>query len=122
MTGKPNTDFNKLNLECGLYAQIYKSTTFATKPLRSRTIGAIVLTSTGNAQGDHYFMSLITGHRFSQHQWTAVLMTNLFIRVEQMAAAENQPFIQASGLLVKWLPNNHFNDNEDPDYLDTPEV
>jgi hypothetical protein len=39
-----------------------------------------------------------------------------------MAATENQPFIQSTGLLVEWRPNDTFDDNDDTDYVYTPEV
>jgi hypothetical protein len=123
MTGKPNPDFNTMRLEFGSYVQIFEPTTFSTNTLRSRTTGAIALTATGNSQGDFNFMSLITGRRLSRHQWTAVPMTDAAIeRVEQMAASENQPWIQSTGLLVEWRPDNPFDDDDDPDYVYTPEV
>jgi hypothetical protein len=101
MTGKPNPDFHNIKIEFGLYEQIFEPTTFSTNTLRSRTTGAIALTATGNAQGDYFFMSFITGRRLSRHQWTAVPMTDDAIdRVEQMAAAEEQPWVQSTGLLV----------------------
>jgi hypothetical protein len=98
--------------------QIYEPTTFATNTLRSRTTGAIALTATGNVQGDFHFLSLVTGRRISRHQWTVVPMTDAAIsRVEQLAAAESQPWIQTSGLLVEWRPNDPFDDDDDPDYV-----
>lgn len=41
----------------------------------SRTIGALALRSTGNAQGGHYFYSLMTGQRIVRNHWTVVTMT-----------------------------------------------
>jgi hypothetical protein len=123
MTGKPNPDFNTMQLEFGSYVQIFEPTTFSTNTLRSRTTGAITLTHTGNTQGDYFFMSLITGRRLSRHQWTAIPMNdNAIERVEQMAAAEDQPWIQSTGLLVEWRPHTPFDDDDDPDYVYTDEV
>jgi hypothetical protein len=102
MTGKANPDYNKMSVEFGAYEQIYEPTIFATNTLRSRTTGAIALTATGNAQGDYYFMSLVSGRRVSRHQWTVVPVMDAAIdRVEQIAAAENQPWEQNTGLLVE---------------------
>jgi hypothetical protein len=41
--------------------------------------------------------------------------------VEQMAATKYQPFIQSAGLLVEWRPNETYDDDDDPDYVYTPE-
>jgi hypothetical protein len=123
MTGKPNPDYNDLKLEFGAYVQVFEPTTFSTNTLRSRTTGAVALTHTGNAQGDYYFLSLVSGNRLSRHQWTSLPMTDSAIaRVEQLAASENQPWIQSSGLLVEWRPDHPFDDDDDPDYVYTPEV
>jgi Zinc knuckle len=123
MTGQSNPDFTKLRVEFGSYVQIFEPTTFATNTLRSRTTGAIALNATGNTQGDFHFMSLITRRRISRHQWTAVPMTESAIdRVQQMAAAEDQPWIQSTGLLVEWRPNAPFDDDDDPDYVYTNKV
>ena len=74
-----------------------------TNTLRARTLGAIALTPTGNAQGDYFFLSLATGHKISRHNWTAIPMTDTAIaRVEALAEEEGQPLIQASGLVVEW--------------------
>jgi hypothetical protein len=56
MTGKSNPDYNTLRIEFGSYVQIFEPTTFASNTLRSRTTGAIALTSTGNTQRDFFFM------------------------------------------------------------------
>jgi hypothetical protein len=101
ITGKSNPDFNNLRIEFGTYDQIYEPTTFSTNTLRSRTTGAIALTPTGNYQGNFCFMSLVTGRRLSRHQWTAVPISDTAIEnVEQIAAQEDQPWIQSSGLLM----------------------
>jgi hypothetical protein len=112
-----------MRLEFGSYVQIFEPTTFATNTLRSRTTGAITVTTTGNTQGDYHFMSLLTGRRLSRHQWTAVPMSDAaFERVEQLAAAENQPWIQSNGILFEWSPDTPFDDDDDPNYVYTPEV
>jgi hypothetical protein len=59
----------------------------------------------------------------SRRQWTTVPMTESAIaRVEQIAAEEHQPWVQSTGLIVEWRPNDPFNDDDDPDYVYTPDV
>jgi hypothetical protein len=65
-----------------------------------------VLNPTGNAQGDYFFMSLVTGKRLSRHQWTKIPMTNAVISaVEAVAEKEGQPLIKGGVPLFKWRPN-----------------
>jgi hypothetical protein len=44
--------------------------------MEARTVGAICLGPTGNEQGGHYFMSLLTGRRLTQNRWTELPMLN----------------------------------------------
>jgi hypothetical protein len=68
-------------------------------------------------------MSLVSGRQVSRYQWTALPITEQAIaRVEQIAAEEEQPWIQTAGLLVEWRPDQPFEDDDDPDYIYTPEV
>jgi hypothetical protein len=39
-----------------------------------------------------------------------------------LLAEEDQPWVQSTGLLVDWRPNQPFDDDDDPDYIYTPEV
>jgi hypothetical protein len=90
-----------------------------TNTIKSRSVGAIALTATGNESGDYYFMSLATGARISRHNWTELPITDTAIaRVESMAANEGQPLIQDQGLLVEWAPGQEIDDDEyDRDYV-----
>jgi hypothetical protein len=52
-------DYNKhVHLEIGSYVQTHEE---HSNDMRPRTIGATCLGPTGNEQGGHYFMSLMTG-------------------------------------------------------------
>lgn len=54
--------------------------------MKTRTIGAVALRPSGNAQGGHYFMSLQTGRRLVRNHWTEVPMpVDVVKRVEDMA-------------------------------------
>ena len=60
-------------------------------PPRARSLGAIALSPTGNAQGDYNFLSLATGAKISRHQWTEVPITDAAIaRIEALAKQEKQ--------------------------------
>ena len=120
VTGKPAPDYNKMKIEFGSYAQVSEETTNTTK---ARTLGAIALTDTGNANGDYYFMSLATGARISRHEWTELPITDTAIaRVEAIAANEGQPLVQERGLVVEWRPGQDIDDDEyDRDYVPVSE-
>jgi hypothetical protein len=105
MTGRANPDYNDLKLEFGSYVQVFEDNT-PSNITTSRNTGAIVLNPTGNAQGDFFSMSLVTGKRLSRHQWTEILMTNVVISaVEAMAEKEGQQLIKGGVPLFEWRPN-----------------
>ena len=58
MTGKPSPNYNDMKIEFGEYAQVWEEDC-PTNTVKARTTGAIALTPTGNAQGGHYFLSLV---------------------------------------------------------------
>jgi len=49
VTGQPPPDFNTLRIEFGTYAQVYEDNN-PTNTQKARSLGAIALTPTGNAQ------------------------------------------------------------------------
>ena len=59
-TGKP--DCNNMRIEFGAYDQVCEDCKPTNNP-RARSMAAIVLGPTDNAQGDYYFISLTTGAR-----------------------------------------------------------
>ncbi|KAI2513611.1 Reverse transcriptase (RNA-dependent DNA polymerase) [Fragilaria crotonensis] len=84
VTGVGTPNYQCMRIEFGTYAQVFEdndpSNTLA------RSLGAIALTPTGNAQGDFYFLSLATGNKLSRHAWTPLPMTDTAIaRVEAIA-------------------------------------
>jgi hypothetical protein len=105
VTGVPPPDFNKLRLEFGSYVQVFEANNPTNTP-KARSVGAIALTPTGNANGDYYFLSLASGACLSRHQWEVLPINDTVIaRVEAMAANEGQPLLQDSGLVVEWRPD-----------------
>jgi hypothetical protein len=118
MTGKPNPDYNNLRLQFGSYAQVYEPGDITINNMRSRTTGAIALTTTGNSQGQMKFMSLASGKIITRGKWTELPMPEEAIfRIEQLATNDGRPLIQSSRLIVEWRPNAPFDDDDDPDYL-----
>jgi hypothetical protein len=117
LTGAPNPDFNHMQLEFGSYVQIFEDND-PSNTLRSRSLGAIALTPSGNATGDYNFMSLATGAKLSRHRWILLPMTDTAIaRVEALAFHEGQPLLQDRGLVVEWRPDQPIDDDEyDHDY------
>ncbi len=106
VTGVGNPAYGNMRLEFGSYVQVFEDND-PSNTLRARSIGAIALTPTGNAQGDYYFMSLASGDRISRHSWTPLPMTDTAIaRVHALASHEKQPLIQDSGLVVEWRPDH----------------
>ncbi|KAI2512761.1 Reverse transcriptase (RNA-dependent DNA polymerase) [Fragilaria crotonensis] len=118
VTGVGTPDYNCMRIEFGAYAQVFEDNS-PSNTLRARSLGAIALTPTGNAQGDYFFLSLATGNRLSRHQWTELPMTDTAIaRTEALALHEKQPLLQTSGLVVEWRPDQPIDDSEyDRDYV-----
>ncbi|KAG7347353.1 reverse transcriptase RNA-dependent DNA polymerase [Nitzschia inconspicua] len=106
VSGLPNPDYTQMKLEFGSYVQVYDDPR-PTNRTNPRTIGAIALNHTGNAQGDYHFMSLVTGSRISRAQYTPLPITDEVIAaVEGMAAGQGHPVIGPDGLLFEWRPNH----------------
>ena len=89
LTGRDLTYDKHVRLPFGAYVQTHEE---HTNDLRHRTLGAICLGPTGNAQGGHYFMSLTSGARLVRHRWTPLPMPSDAIqRVTQMGRAQHMP-------------------------------
>jgi hypothetical protein len=121
MTGRSNPDFNNFRIEFGAYAQIYEPGDMLINNMRSRTTGAIALSSTGNSQGHMHFLSLASGKRVTRGKWTVLPMPEeAILRVEQLATIDGQPPLQNSRMIVEWRPDSPFEDDDDPDYVFDP--
>jgi len=89
LTGRDLTYDKHVRLPFGAYVQTHEE---HTNDLRHRTLGAICLGPTGNAQGGHFFMSLTSGARIIRHRWTPLPMPSDAIqRVTQMGRAQHMP-------------------------------
>ena len=57
--------------------------------MRPRTVGAFVLRPSGNSQGGHFFLSLLTGRRLHRHHVTRVPMLSEAIEWVHHMASRN---------------------------------
>jgi len=89
MTGR-EVDYTKhVREEFGGYVQTHEE---HDSQMFDRTLGAICLGPTGNAQGTHNFMSLTTGALISRTRWTALPMPQEVIqRATHRGAAQHMP-------------------------------
>jgi hypothetical protein len=128
-------DFNKhCKLEFGAYVQTHEQ---HDNSMDSRTIGAIALRPTGNAQGGYFFMSLVTGRRITRRCWTAPLPMpqDVIDRVNMLAQQQNVNrgllFLDCNGLGADddladedddddatYYPHNNNDDEPDDLYYD----
>jgi hypothetical protein len=103
VTGAPKPDFNNMPLEFGQYVQVYDGTS---NDVRSRTLGALATTPTANSAGDHFFLSLATGHRIHRRSWTVLPISDTVIsRVEAIAEHESMPRIDDAPVLPEYDPD-----------------
>lgn len=72
-------------LPFGAYVQTHEQ---HDNTMQTRTIGAIALRPTGNAQGGHFFFSLQTGKRINRNRWTEIpIPADVITRVNSMAGS-----------------------------------
>ena len=89
LTGQELSYKLHVRLEFGSYVQTHEE---HNNSMNQRSVGAICLGPTGNAQGGHHFMSLSTGQRITRHRWTELPMPKeVIIRVSELGQAQNMP-------------------------------
>jgi hypothetical protein len=110
VTGVAPPDYIHMRVEFGSYTQVFEDND-PSNTLRSRSLSAIALTLTSDAQGNFYFLSLAFGHQTSRHNWTSLPMTDSVIaRVHALALHEDQPLLQHSGMVVEWRHDQPIDD------------
>lgn len=83
ITGVPITAEKHCVIPFGAYVQTHEQ---HDNTMKSRTVGALALRPTGNAQGGHFFLSLQTGKRISRNRWTELpIPADVVRRVHQLA-------------------------------------
>jgi hypothetical protein len=83
--GGQHLDYKMLcRLPFGAYVQVHDDR-LINNDLEPRTIGAINLGPTGNIQGPHRFMSLVTGEIIVRRTWTELpIPSEVLIRMEEL--------------------------------------
>jgi len=99
-------------IETGAYVQTHEEHDNSMCP---RTIGAIALRPTGNAQGGYYFLSLSTGRRIHRQHFTELPMPDDVIdRVHQLARQSKA----ALGLTFGWRDGTEIDEQDDDSVAD----
>ena len=116
-------DYHKhCRYEFGEYVQTHEE---HDNSLISRTVGAIGLRPTGNQQGGYFFMSLHTGRIINRLHATKLPMpSEVIVRVEQLAKAQNMIPSLAFGNRDNRLIMQDINDDDEPEdaYIPTDEA
>ena len=104
VTGAKCPDYNELvKLHFGDYVQVHqeKRITNNTEP---RSVGAIALYPSGNAQQTWHFMSLHTGKRLHRQNWTLLPMgTEVIAQVHSLAEREGRRKV-TDNFNFEWRP------------------
>jgi hypothetical protein len=99
----PHIDYNDLKYEFGQYVQLHV-TEKVTNTMKSRTIGAIVL-SPRRIQGQYNYMSLETGEKIDGRVVAVLPISDDVIqRVEALGQTQRQPFRASRMLQYEWRP------------------
>ena len=89
LTGRELSFDKHAVLEFRSYVQTHEEHSNGMEP---RTMGAICLGPTGNAQGGHWFLSLTSGSRIIRHHWTPLPMPQEVVhRITQIGRAQGMP-------------------------------
>ena len=119
MTGQHVSYDKHVRLEFGEYVQTHEK---HSNDMQARTIGAICLGPTGNQQGGHYFLSLLSGKRISREAWTRLPMPDEVIQaVNELGYEQSMPEILTFDDPSRFQPphgdgvvsNEHNTDNND---------
>ena len=105
-------------LEFGTYVQTHEE---HDNSMTTRTVGAIALWPTGNAQGGHYFYSLSTGCVLNQNRWTIIPMpADVIDQVHVMACCNAQfrslEFTNHHSIAIPDNDDNTDANDDDEDY------
>ncbi len=88
--GEQRLDYKMVcQLPFGAYVQVHDDIS-QTNTMEPRTTGAINLGPTGNVQGAHKFLSLVTGEIIIRRKWTELpVPSEVILRLEEMAMDSN---------------------------------
>jgi hypothetical protein len=89
LMGKHLDYWKQICLEFSAYVQMHEEHSNDMQPQR---IGTICLGPSGNEQGGHYFMSLMTGHHLLRAHWTELPMPlDAIVRVGNLGRQQGMP-------------------------------
>lgn len=105
-------DFNRhCKLEFGSYVQTHEE---HDNSMATRTVGALALRPTGNAQGGYYFFSLVTGRILNRNRWTEIPMpADVITRVHALARRNPRSCLFADRHQLPFVLNDDFVDEDD---------
>ena len=97
VTGRPPPDFKTLTkLSFGEYVELKETSGFKNS-MKQRTVGALAMYPSGNAQCTRLFWSLETGRAVHRKQWEKLPITNKIIkRVNQLGSENGQKPIRGN--------------------------
>ena len=105
-------DFNRhCKIEFGSYVQTHEE---HDNSMATRTVGALALRPTGNAQGGYYFFSLVTGRVINRNRWTEIPMpADVITRVHALARRNPRGCTFSNRHLVPFVLDDDFVDDDD---------
>ena len=118
VTGSSITFHDHCQLEFGTYAQVHED---HDNTMATRTVGAIALRPTGNAQGGYLFYSLDTGRVLTRNHWTELPMpTDVVTRIHAMARRNPRGMKFSNRHLVPFVLDPDYDDDDDDDSTFVP--
>ena len=104
---------NHCHIEVGTYSQTHEE---HDNTMKTRTVGAIALRTTGNSQRGYFFLSLAIGRRIERRSWTELPIPEEVIeRVHALVRRRKS----ASGLTFGWRDGSRIvDDNVEKDHND----
>jgi hypothetical protein len=105
-------DFHRhCQLEFGSYVQVHEESNHS---MATRTVGALALRPTGNAQGGYYFFSLATGRVINRNRWTEVPMpAETITRIHLLSRRNPRGMIFSNRDRVPFILDDDFVDEDD---------
>jgi hypothetical protein len=98
-------------LEFGAYVQVHED---HNNTMVTRTVGALALRPTGNAQGGYYFYSLDTGRVLNRTHWTELPMpTDVINRIHVLARRNPPGLVFSNRHRAAFILDVNFEDDDD---------
>ena len=120
--GTPRPDYDRLiMLSFGDYVQV-KQPVNLTNSSEARTVGAIILYPSVNAQGSWYFMSMATGEKIHRYEWTEISITrDTIYAIHRMAQERGMPEVNEN-FTYEAMPGEEVGYDENDDAREDVEI